>query len=49
VEQRLKECLGAWGSTLKEAGVGGPDRGFLEGKLGKGIFEMWIKKISNKK
>jgi hypothetical protein len=30
--------------------VGGEDRGFLEGKLGKGItFEMLIKKISNKK
>jgi hypothetical protein len=28
----------------------GEDRGFLEGKLGKGItFEMQIKKISNKK
>jgi hypothetical protein len=30
-------------------GEGGKDRGFLEGKLGKGIkFEMEIKKISNK-
>ena len=29
---------------------GGGDRGFSEGKLGKGItFEMKIKKISNKK
>jgi hypothetical protein len=31
------------------AGGGGEDRGFSEGKLGKGItFEMQIKKISNK-
>ena len=30
--------------------VGEEDRGFSEGKLGKGIaFEMLIKKISNKK
>jgi hypothetical protein len=36
--------VGAWG-----AGGGGKDRGFSEGKLGKGIsFEMQIKKISNK-
>ena len=29
-------------------GVGGENRGFLEGKLGKGkTFEMQIKKISN--
>jgi hypothetical protein len=32
------------------AGGKGRDRGFSEGKLGKGItFEMYIKKISNKK
>lgn len=31
-------------------GGGGWDRGFWEGKLGKGImFEMYINKISNKK
>jgi hypothetical protein len=31
-----------------ELGEGGGDRGFLEGKLGKGItFEMQINKISN--
>ena len=31
-----------------EQGVEGEDRGFLEGKPGKGItFEMYIKKISN--
>jgi hypothetical protein len=30
-------------------GGGGKDRGFSEGKLGKGItFEMQIKKIANK-
>jgi hypothetical protein len=33
--------VGGWGSTLIEAGRGGWDRGFPEGKLGKGItFEM---------
>jgi hypothetical protein len=33
-----------------EQGKGGWDRGFSEGKLGKGIiFEMQIKKISKKK
>ena len=33
-----------------EQGEGRGDRGFLEGKIGKGItFEMEIKKISNKK
>jgi len=33
--------MSGWGSTLIEAGCGGWDRGFLEGKLGRGIvFEM---------
>jgi hypothetical protein len=35
--------VGRWVSTLIEAGGGGWDRGFSEGKLGKGItFEMQI-------
>jgi hypothetical protein len=33
--------VSGWGNTLIEAGMGGYDRGLLEGKLGKGIaFEM---------
>ena len=38
------------GNTLIEAGRGGWDRWFLEGKLGKGItFEMYINKIAHEK
>jgi hypothetical protein len=33
--------VGGWGTTLIEAGGGGVDREFVEGKLGRGItFEM---------
>ena len=35
-----KVSMGGWGSTLIETGVGVGDRGFLEGRPGKGIFEM---------
>jgi hypothetical protein len=46
------ECQGqeAGVGGLVSRGEGGRDRGFLEGKIGKGItFEMEIKKIDNKK
>jgi hypothetical protein len=45
----IGECqVQEWEWVDWRAGVGGEDRGFLEGKLGKGItFEMQIKKISN--
>jgi hypothetical protein len=39
--------VGGWGSTLIE--VGGRNRGFPEGKLGRGITcEISINKITNK-
>jgi hypothetical protein len=39
--------VGRWGSTLIQAGIGGGDRGFVEGKLGRGItFEILINKIT---
>jgi hypothetical protein len=38
---RKQEGVGGWRNTLIEAGEGGWDMGFLEGKPGKGIaFEM---------
>jgi hypothetical protein len=41
--------LGIRSGWIGEQEEGREDRGFLEGKLGKGItFEMYIKKISNK-
>jgi hypothetical protein len=43
-----QEWVGRWESILIEAGGGGWNRGFLEGKPGKWItFEMGINKISN--
>ena len=44
--------VGGWGNNLIEYphGEGAWDRWFSEGKQGKGItFEMWIKKIKEKK
>ena len=42
--------MGGLGSTLIEARGGRGDRGFMEGKLGKGItFEVLMTKITNKK
>ena len=39
--------MGGWKSTLIE--VGGGDKGYAEGKPGRGIiFEMQINKITNK-
>jgi hypothetical protein len=36
-----QEWVGRWGSSLIEAGEGGEDRRFVEGKLGRRItFEM---------
>jgi hypothetical protein len=49
----MPQCRGLPGSGSRSGWVGeqgeqGWNRGFLEGKLGKGItFEMQIKKISN--
>jgi hypothetical protein len=44
------ELVGRWVSTLIEAGGGGEDRRFVEGKLGRGVaFERQINKIVNKK
>jgi hypothetical protein len=41
VKTGRQECVGRWESTLIEAGKGGWDRKFLEGKERKGlIFEM---------
>ena len=41
---------GSMSGWVGEQGEEGEDRGFLEGKLGKGItFEMLIEKIPNKK
>lgn len=42
--------MGRWVSTLIEAGGGGEDRRFVEGKLGRGVaFERQINKTVNKK
>jgi hypothetical protein len=39
--KEVGRCVWGWGNTLIEAGGGGWDRGFLEGKPEKGIkFEM---------
>jgi hypothetical protein len=32
-----QEYMGGWWNTLIEAGAGGVDRGFIEGKLGREI------------
>lgn len=44
------EGVGGQGTPSQKQGEWGWDRGFLEGKAGKGMmFEMEVKKISNKK
>jgi hypothetical protein len=53
-EGSMPQCRGMSGQGsrsgyVSEQGEGGWNRGFSEGKPGKGItFEMYIKKISNK-